>query len=470
MTITSQGGVLGFGPQFAKSSTVNNWFYHRVLDSDMGVADMQNAFPPEVGGRPFPAGAYKDGVMVGGGMTMHPRLQNSVGWLLYALLGNCKQSQPALVYAGTLAATALAGDPATINTGITNPPAAAKLCVRIIKKDPTPFTGVVTITQTTPDAITETFDFSNGPSTDQRVDGLETDVADNTGFECIVGANPITTIDSIALPAGDTSVFVEVGYEDAVAFTHDFQPDTTYPNKVGWMGVRKCIPGSDGATWLGETYQDCKIINAILSLPNNGPIGMRADLMGRTYTQESDPSWAHNVAYEQYSGVPIASVIGGTITIPQYDTTPMRVVSTQLSFVNAPLDARIERDYGSPFIGDVTVTSRLFSVDMIVKWINPDLYRSILGNSKVATTWSSIPFTSRIDVTTIAPGLMAGSMLPYGLRVQVQQAMLGVRGAITLAGNNAVLMRLVGNGIDVGGDYARYSLTNLQSSYTWPTS
>ena len=65
---------------------------------------------------------------------------------------------------------------------------------------------------------------------------------------------------------------------------------------------------------------------------------------------------------------------------------------------------------------------------------------------------------------------MAGSMLPYGLRVQVQQAMLGVRGAITLAGNNAVLMRLVGNGIDVGGDYARYSLTNLQSSYTWPTS
>ena len=89
MATTAQGGILGFGPQPGKGQDVaaGKWYRHKATLIDLGVLDDQRMGPPEVGGNPFPSMPYKAGVMVGGGATISPRLENSLGWLLWGSLG-----------------------------------------------------------------------------------------------------------------------------------------------------------------------------------------------------------------------------------------------------------------------------------------------------------------------------------------------------------------------------------------------
>ena len=42
----------------------------------------------EIGSGPFPTFPYKAGYIIGGGVEMMPRLEDSVGWLLYSALGD----------------------------------------------------------------------------------------------------------------------------------------------------------------------------------------------------------------------------------------------------------------------------------------------------------------------------------------------------------------------------------------------
>jgi len=91
MAVVAQAGILGFGPQAAKGSDVptGSWFRHKATLADLAIMDDQRLGPPEVGGRPLPTIPYKAGVMVGGGLTIHPRLEGSIGYLLKAAVGYC---------------------------------------------------------------------------------------------------------------------------------------------------------------------------------------------------------------------------------------------------------------------------------------------------------------------------------------------------------------------------------------------
>ena len=91
MATVAQAGILGFGPQAAKGSDVpvGSWYRHKATVGDLAVQDDQRLGPPEVGGRPLPTIPFKAGVMVGGGLTIHPRLESSVGYLLKGALGYC---------------------------------------------------------------------------------------------------------------------------------------------------------------------------------------------------------------------------------------------------------------------------------------------------------------------------------------------------------------------------------------------
>jgi hypothetical protein len=91
MAIVAQAGILGFGPQAGKEIDVpdGEWFRHKATLGDLAVLDDQRLGPPEVGGRPLPTIPYKAGVMVGGGLTIHPRLEASIGYLLKGAFGFC---------------------------------------------------------------------------------------------------------------------------------------------------------------------------------------------------------------------------------------------------------------------------------------------------------------------------------------------------------------------------------------------
>jgi hypothetical protein len=245
------------------------------------------------------------------------------------------------------------------------------------------------------------------------------------------------------------------------------------------MGFRKYIPaGSNGTDYaLGEIFKDCKITNLVLTLPNDGLIAARMDAVGREFQFVETPNWGVSSGsaggwdptygeFEDYVSLPIGSTPGGYINVPTFGNLP--VVQAQVGIVNTPLDVRMEKVYGSPYLEDVTIVTRAVTLDLTVKWTNPDLYRQILTGSIDGTSWSSVPFTSAISFRSISPANMSGEAQPYELLVTVTEAMLALQGGIQLAGNNAVLMRFSGTALDVGGDYCTFDLFNKYASdYPW---
>ena len=87
MAVTAQAGVLSFGPQTGKGATATTFYRHRAVDIDLSVLDDVRLGQLEVGGTPIPTFPYKAGVMVGGGFTLQPRLQDTLGWLLQGAVG-----------------------------------------------------------------------------------------------------------------------------------------------------------------------------------------------------------------------------------------------------------------------------------------------------------------------------------------------------------------------------------------------
>jgi hypothetical protein len=361
MTTVAQAGILGFGPSAGKGVDVvsGSWYRHKATLIDLAVMDDQRLGPPEVGGRPLPTLPYKAGVMVGGGATINPRLECSVGWLMAGALG------------------------------------------------------------------------------------------------------------SSASTSGSGGIFV-----------HTMKINQALPGLVRWMGFRKYIPSDTSGSDLGETYKDCKITNCVITLPNDGLVSARVDALGRTFALEGAPAWGITSGseggwdpiygeFEDYTSVPIGTNVGGYIYVPDFGELP--VVQCQVGIQNMPLDPRMEKVYGSPYLDDITIVSRAVTLDLTVKWRDPTLYRKILTGSVSGTAWSDKPFTQAISFMTQSPINMLGESLPYRLDIEVTEAMLALQGGIQLAGNNAVMMRFTGTALDVSGDYVVFTLQNQYANYTWPT-
>ena len=275
--------------------------------------------------------------------------------------------------------------------------------------------------------------------------------------------------------AGDSTV---TSGEDVFGTTttdfyhHEFAFDTAAEGTIPWMTFYKEIPGVTATDYLAETYEDCKVIGMTLSLPNDGLIQARVDVIGRmaTGTQfENNPSTTFgNTLYEDFESIPIGSVPGGYIQLPDYSATDLPVVAATVSFQNAPLDIRQEKVFGSPYLEDVTITGRALTVDMVVKWQDPDLYRSILTGSTTGTQWTACPFVSDLDIYALTGDCIDGGD-PWQLRITAPQVMYQMVGGIRLAGNEAVMVRLTGTAIKGTEDYYTIHLGNTTASYTWPT-
>jgi hypothetical protein len=362
MATVAQAGILGFGPQAAKGSDVpeGSWFRHKATVADLAIQDDQRLGPPEVGGRPLPTIPYKAGVIVGGGLTIHPRLEASIGYLLKGALGYCNTTSG--------------------SGGVKN---------------------------------------------------------------------------------------------------HVFGLDPVNPGFVPWMGFRKFIPpsGEPGDEALGEIYKDCKVLGFALTLPNEGLISARVDALGREFELEEDPDWGTTTGspggwsvygeFEDYPSIPIGSTPGGYIDTPNYGSLP--VIQAVVTIANQNLDIRQEKVYGSPYLEDITVIGRQVGLDLTVKWKNASLYRSILTGAVDGTTWSSKPFTTSLEFRSISPDNMPSESQPYELIVSITEAMLSLQGGVVLAGNDAVLMRFTGVGLDTVGEYATFELRNKFANYTWPS-
>jgi hypothetical protein len=85
--MTAQRGIFGFGGQTAKEAVATTWYRHKAVDVDLAPLDDVRLGRPEVGGGLFPTFPYKAGVVVAGGATLQPRLENTLGWVGFGALG-----------------------------------------------------------------------------------------------------------------------------------------------------------------------------------------------------------------------------------------------------------------------------------------------------------------------------------------------------------------------------------------------
>lgn len=88
MSITAQGGVIGFGLQAEKGQLAEAWWRHKTLVASFGPVTQKADSDPEIGGSNLPTGSYKTGSFYAGAMRIQPRLEHSFGWLLLGALGH----------------------------------------------------------------------------------------------------------------------------------------------------------------------------------------------------------------------------------------------------------------------------------------------------------------------------------------------------------------------------------------------
>lgn len=360
MAVTAQAGTFSFGGQAAKGTISSTFYRHRAVDIDLATLSDDRLGPPEVGGTPTPTIPYRAGVTAAGGATIAPRLESTLGWLLY----------------GTCGAIATTND------------------------------------------------------------------------EDVLG-NTVTGM-----------------------YNHEFK-FATNQSFIPYMSFRKEVPGSasDGSDDLGESFVDCKIINAAFALPNDGLITTRVDVLGRGVGQnfEDNPSWTYDNTFEDYNSIPIGCVTAGYVQIPNYSGTDLPIIAGNVVLTNAPLDMRQEKVFGSPYMEDVTVVSRRLVVDLILKWEDPELYRSILTGATNGTQWTTAPFVEDLDVYTLSADDATGLSTPWGLRFQAPSVMYQVVGGIQLAGNQSVALRVTGTALASSTDYFTVNLGNTTTQYVWPT-
>ena len=267
---------------------------------------------------------------------------------------------------------------------------------------------------------------------------------------------------------GKCSSVADVYNPDVFNHTFEMASDST---NVPWLGFRKHIPRKDGVstTDLGEIFKDCKIVGGTLSLPNDAPLGMRIDAIGRDFLLDEDPTaWSYaNSALESWESIPVACATSGYIKIAGAE---LPVVAAQVGWQNVPLDIRQERVYGDPFIEDITIVQRRLSYDMTVKWNDPQLYRKVLAGGVSGTQWSSAPYTASFEVKSVSSVNMPLESEPYSLTIKADEVMMSQQGGISLAGNGAIMMRFSGVALEAT-NYAQFILRNKVDSspgYAWP--
>jgi hypothetical protein len=95
MSVPSQNALWSFAPQPAKIGEGGtftpgslSWYKFKAARVGLGTIDDTQIFPPEVGGSIVPTGSFKQAGFYGGDVDIIPRLEEVIGWLLYAAMGS----------------------------------------------------------------------------------------------------------------------------------------------------------------------------------------------------------------------------------------------------------------------------------------------------------------------------------------------------------------------------------------------
>jgi len=440
MSTTGAAGILSYGMQSAKGAVATTFYRHRAADVNYGPVQDLRTLPLEVGGIPTPTGAYKAGVFLAGGATLHPRIEGDFGWLLKGLMGDVTTSP-----AGTL-------DPATmVNAGSLT--ALANLTII----DPTPPAIqklALTPSGTLSDPATVNISGYNasGP--------ISENVTVSTPSVTVMTMNSYQGVYNIAVTEVATTGTLNVGWYTGAPYVHQFkfQADgITLP----WLTVRKFIPGS--AT-LGEIGLDNKVTSVRFQIPQNGVVQARTDFVGREPTWVEAPAWTYADAFEGPDSIPVSCVVEVGVLFPVAGGE-LPVVNASVVMTNNCTTPAQEGIIGTPFPDDITPISRAMTIQALLKWNNPDMYQYILTNAAAGVAWDPAPYTTDFRIKVASSKPVSGST-KYLLQIDAQSVMWNMQQAPVLAGGDIVMLPLIGTVMaPASGEYCTIELTNAQVSY-----
>lgn len=433
MAVTAQAGIFGFGPQTAMNSVATTFYRHKATMIDLGMADDIRVGPLEIGSGPFPTFPYKAGYIVGGGVEIQPRLEDTIGWLLYAALGDVSTT---------------GSDPYTHDF---KPLAADQSFVRwltlrkyIPKKEGDEETDIgEEFMDCKPTSLT--LNLANDAPVTARWDFM------GRQHRLVPRIVAITQINPTDLTRSSGVVTVTCG-ADHNLFPGDIIviAGTTPAGFAGTFPVAS-VPTSTTLTYLQAGSDESTTVHGTL---------------------DSGEDWTWTNTYESWESIPVGCEVGGYIQFTGGGMTneALPVVGGRVTFANQNLDTRQEKVYGSPELEDITIIQRSITFDVTVKWNNPKLYRAIISGSQYGAAWASAPLTGSLDIAAVGSGLIGSSSEKYELDITAAEVMWQMNGPIQLAGGQAVIMRFTGTALEPSaGNYATFSLKNGVASYTWPT-
>jgi hypothetical protein len=511
LAVTAQAGIFGFGPQSAMESPATALYRHKATLIDLGVMDDIRVGPMEIGSGPFPTFPYKAGYIVGGGVELQPRLESSLGWLLYSALGDVATTGP-VDSAYTHEFKPLASDQSfvrwlTLRKYIPMKEGDADTDIGEEYTDCKPTGLTLTLANDAP--ITARWDFMGRTfelvddvmaGTPVVVDNLSLDRLSNvvtvvtdgnhgfhTGYQVVIAGVTPSSFNGTFNISEITNNFAILAADRASNIV-TIQTDASHGLSNGdIVVVSGCTPSTFNGTFSVTVVDLDEFSYVNVGVDESTSVEGEVDFTpldeftyAQTGSDEGDSvpgtstwgtQWVWENAYEDWGSIPVGCELGGHIEFTgggmSGETLP--VVGARVTFANQNLDVRQEKVYGSPFLEDITIISRQITFDVTIKWNNPELYKAILTGSTTGSEWSSRPLVGSLDITMVGTDTIGAGATKFSLGITAADVMWQMQGPIQLAGGQAVIMRFMGTALEPDvGDYATFTLINGESAYSWP--
>jgi len=224
--------------------------------------------------------------------------------------------------------------------------------------------------------------------------------------------------------------------------------------------------GCEGVGDLGRVIYGGRVLGLQFDFTVEKPLVMSANVRAMNFQFEDPSSWNYENQMEHYASLPIGVQAGSYIKIPQYSSDPLPVVQASVALINTPGDVRFDRSYGQTGLDDITITDHVMTIDAVLKWKDPALYRTILTGSATGTSWNAQVFEQDFEAVAVAPGTIGSTSEHYKLVFSASRVVWRINGGLTLAGRDVIMLRLQGTVMNnAGGDYATLKLYNDVDSY-----
>ena len=238
-----------------------------------------------------------------------------------------------------------------------------------------------------------------------------------------------------------------------------------------WLSIRMHMKGDTAANDFGRVLIGNRILAMTFDFSSDGIVTANGSVLGRRWQLEDPALWSWANTFEDEDTVPIAPVEGSYFKIPGFSSNDLPMVAARVTLVSNPVDRRLNKVFGSPYMFDVTVTDQVAVVDATLLWEDPTLYRQIMTGSTTGTVWTPQVFEQDFDLLAEAPAIIpatAGNTdRKYSIKFYAPRMVWQVNNGLQMAGRNMVMLQLRGTALLQGSDYFTIELVNDKSAYTW---